>query len=354
MGHSGKDKTFLTKLFEKAVKEPLTQLKQRPVKNGIVEPLHHVFGFFLMPFYSWKRFPQTIAVWAIAFPASLPLLPNGEEYLEDKGLDPAMASELSDVTIRVMQKDRRADRIHNLFNYPGIFIFKRNVETNIVPGAGGANSLWRVVFGSYGTCPVMLPSKNTTADSFARIMTGLKEDTRETAGMSHQAWFNYVTFHEFAHCHTENKGARVIKEGDADWRAYLMLEQITDEPALFETILYQRALALSEDHDTALYLDAMKNGMPPPSADEISGVWKEILHEMEKHHENGFRGLSLFDTTVFLNAMASGELGDLSPLARRRAELFVEAIRFFAPGVLGSEPDSKPEKQPEIAAPVIG
>ena len=347
---TGPQKSYLESLFNRRVKEPLRALKESPFKKGVAEPLRGLLSAYLFPLAGFKRVGTGLLLYLILYPATTLYLPDGEDYLDQHGVDPAIAEELSNTTVRVRQKDNQVDRIHDIFNLPTIFAVLNAYVARDVPIDAHANPLWTNILGSYGTCPVMAPSEKETAMDFAVFLTDLPEKLIENTGMSQRAWFLYATFHEFAHCHTVNSGSVVVREADADWRSYLALRRVVDEPDLFKAIIYQRSIEFGGSHDTALYLDAMKAGRTPPTNDEIDLARKVLLYKLsnfdlgDREDDRHFVAVTNAFRTILKDP-------DLLPLVKRRAELYIEAAEFFAPSSVCIPP--VPTQTKATAAPAV-
>lgn len=271
------------------------------------------------------------------------LFPTAEDYLQSQGLDPRLAAQVSDNTIRVRQHDFWG-RLHAANDLPsaGALLSWMMINT---PGQAHAipnhDSLFNYALRytplhNFVQCPVMLQAPDTTArDSIAMlgdIAPGQIERIRVTDEQMRMA----VAFHEFRHCASGNALEGVLAEGEADGTGVVTYARAVNNPDIALTVLYARALGRdAHGHDTALVMDSMMRGRPVP-ADEDAALRPSrdvfALAGMFARQRMAASPLSEPLKTAVALTHVMRDYGDLlSPRAQRRAQLYIEAVAYFMP-----------------------
>ena len=277
------------------------------------------------------------------------LFPTGEDYMQSQGLDPALARQLSDNTIRVRQRDFWGT-LHAANDLPTIFGLATTItmmsipgQAYAIPGHNGTGALLRhTPLGQYLHCSVMLQDDVTARETVATL-AGVSPHQIENIKISDHESRLAVAFHEFRHCDSDNAANEGLAEGDADARGILLLAETLKNPEIARTMLYARALSQrAHSHDTALYLDAAMRGEPLPAdieetAQPTSDAFALADIYMRSAMADDPRSTPV-KTAVALRAIIAryGEL--LSPAAQRRAELYIEAVAYFMPRALAAAP----------------
>ena len=135
-----------------------------------------------------------------------------------------------------------------------------------------------------------------------------KQYDLERFGITDKQARHVLLLHEMRHCNKENLRIQDAMEREAD-ADYAMLKAIeTYDADLVQKYIHLRAMYICEDpYNNALYLDARLNAKTPLGFDEMKKANKEFLLKFQKGGEK--------------------DLENMSPLARKRAELFWASIK---------------------------
>ena len=287
-------------------------------------------------------------------PFTAQIFPSGEDYLKAHNIDPEIAAKLSDNQIYV-RPDNMLGKIHRCGDVPtliGIIAdsFKPDEHANAFALPRGRMNPFNARF--FNQCHVTLQGEGVTAEDTINALAGRgKTDSYtqplEYVPISDEESYMTVAFHEFAHCETSNTAVPSLAESDADHRGVTEAAAIFNNPEIYETIKYARALnTRNAPHDTSLYMDKYQ-GKEPPERKNIDddlfslqmALGYEGIHEPTEDvfdlarifSENTFAGAYKTKQARIMNAMLQ-EHGDLlSDDAKRRGELFVEAAKYFFP-----------------------
>lgn len=272
----------------------------------------------------------------MGFPLTGLMFPTAEEYLEQNGLDPAIAKELSDSEIRVRTKDT-AGYMHSLLELPtfvGIGFHYLMLQTDY-----NAYATRGIPLGGYSgyellnQCHTTMPGNNTTVDGWVRAFTGIPKNLQPVFPVSDHEMLMTIAFHEFRHCDTGNYQGVPMTEGDADYFALKKAADVFDNPEIIPFFIHLRAMAFDDDHNTALYLDHKYRGLRVPSEQLIQHANKEA-HEYARIYLPD--GDERYDAITYANAykkVLTHHRHEMSALAARRAEMFIESAQYFAPSL---------------------
>lgn len=285
--------------------------------------------------------------------------PTGEEELESRGIDPAIARELSDATIRVRHRDFLGTA-HYFNDFPTILgplagLAFQGMPDNAYAIPNDYREDDENVFKSYlSGCLVLLQDESVTSRDFISLLTGIPKNRIENLPLSDRESFDAVTFHEFAHCHSENRKAAPLAEADADVRGAFRAAAVHGNPEIPKAVLYGRAMTRGANgHDTSLYLDAALNGLPLPQdgptllqatrdAFTLAALYnRNVLHNSNPEKEDALildqkiieeqSWQKIMQTYDALRLVLRDEQKLLTPESRRRAELYIEAVEYFSP-----------------------
>ena len=341
---------------------------------GYIAKLFRAVDIYMWPFaarwkkpFSWEGFKKRsvrtmrgitafagVLVLHQLFQAGTSLLfPTGQDFLRKEGLDPALATQLSDKKIRVRSRDfwGKAHALNDAPTILGIAVMglvqsspeqAYAIPNQIVPLHKLSTS-----FNVLNQCRVLLEDKEkTTAKDFVSFLTKIPKENIEHVPITDRESFLSVTFHEFAHCDSKNRDAGPLSEMDADSRGVWLAAQTLKNPEIIKVFLYARAMSTkSHGHDTALYLDAKIRNQPLPK--ELSPAFKRptddvfALVDLYKNNYRGADGKRVLarekDTpdyikkAMMLKAVLEHHSDLLSDLGKRRAELYIEAVKYFIP-----------------------
>lgn len=299
---------------------------------------------YVWPFKVWKAIAAqkwvvpVVLVQQLIHISTGYLFPTAQEYLEKQGLDPAIASELADKEIRVRERNL-AGQLHSLNSFPTIagVIFNGMLLSQKYQ-AWANPSLYM------GQCHVMAPPQSSAREVIATF-TNIPESKIENTGISEKEIKHFVLFHEFRHCASGNhlseagsiKESDEFAEADSDSFGVWMSAKVNQNPEVIKVAIYMRAMNTFRDHDTALYIDAKRNGQPLPSTQQMIEAHEDAFGLAHAYLRNKIPGIledQLRDYVVLTDAfrhVLKDHAAIMSPLAKRRAELFVEASLYFAP-----------------------
>lgn len=344
----------------------------------------HYAGLFIWPF---SVRPVLRALWAqryvvpvivaqqIIHAATTSLFPTGEEFLQRQGFDPQIAAQLSDLQIRVRERNF-GGKLHTYTDFPTLFGMLQSKALRAEPVQAyalilSANSIM-------GRCPVLLQDKNVTARQTIGSLAGLSDKDAEKIEhmpISDRESFFAATFHEFRHCSTENFASDDAlqsefgqkAEADADHYGLSAAAKAFNNPEIVRVYKYARALNMNiEGHDTALYLDTperdrpalLSSGMSRPTANAFAllDMYMENNKSPKAEGDTGVRSRYYVSVTQHIaQARAMEELLAqdktlFTPYARRRAELYVEAVQYFFPKAYA---EGIPVKAKAVAPPAV-
>lgn len=271
------------------------------------------------------------------------LFPTGEDYLESQGLDPALARQLSDQTIRVRQHNW-AGRLHAANDMPsagvisGIMLINIPGQAHAIPNQGSLlnHALRYTPLREFVECPVMLQAPDVTARQMVSYLSGISPAQIERVQITDAESRLGVAFHEFRHCATDNRLSPTLTEGDADATGVLLLSRSLENPDIAKTFLYARALGRhTSSHDTALVMDAAMNDRPlPPDDKSVNQPTADVFALADMYARNRMAHVAMpapLKTAIALQKVMDRHGDLLSPRAQRRAELYIEAVAYFMP-----------------------
>lgn len=227
-------------------------------KKRILQIAKHLAHGLAFPFiarqHQWKKLGVFFSFWYVALPSTAHLFPRAEEVVAREGLPAELVQELAPHRhIRVFPDTPVGAFFASVQSGPlGLYQVGHRIAN---PDIGGFARPAR--FGRYGICKVFMRDEAYFEDS--RAITA--QETR-----------HIVLLHEIRHCSAENARHKgIIREGDADYHAVRVLARETGDDTLRMRYLFNR-LSTASTHTTALYLDAMYNNTPAPTAEDLASV----------------------------------------------------------------------------------
>lgn len=258
------------------------------------------------------------------------MLPTAEDYLRAKGLDPAISRQLTDKTVRL--RDRTTPfgylhALHDMYGLPNIimsaYLFKEDglayAKTDSMFSALTGFRLHHL-----NQCHVLMPGPNFGPQHLVSPGDAVIENLPDS-----EQTLLFVLLHELAHCdkHKHDHETHSDEEARADIKAYDLMKKYY--PEFVDFILHFRAYKDSPEshsHDTALYLDAHIQGKPLPAGEAVTKALDEFLEYTDKLSEK-----TQSSRYIVSRYALSDPANPLTPLARRRAELYVQAYERFNP-----------------------
>ena len=310
------------------------------------------FSYLVLPL-SLPLAAGVLAASQLLAPLSGMLFPTAEEYLEKRGYDPKIAAALSDHEIRIRSRDA-AGLTHAALDFPTIFAISAKLP--LLTDPYNAYAYKGISFGGMSTydvfnqCQVLMPGEDNKAGAFMSRVTGIPEEMIENFPVSDEELFMTIAFHEFRHCHTDNDRITPMTEGDADDFALKTSLEIFKNKELVPAWIYFRAMAFDDEHNSALYLDHLYRGLPVPSeklihhANKEAAIFAALYLDMTDSRPPHVRHAAAFRMALEQNGH------EMSALAKRRAQLYIEAAEYFAPSSMGVEkPQPDPAPVPLVA-----
>lgn len=280
--------------------------------------------------------------------------PTAEDYLKSQGLDPKLAAQLSDNTIRVRQHDFWG-RLHAANDLPSagmlfsLLMINMPGQAHAIPNHGSVinHALRFTPFNNFVQCPVMLQSPGITARETVAMLGNVPAKQIERIQITDRESQLAVAFHEFRHCASANALDGSLREADSDGTGVGLLAKTLGNPEIARTMLYTRALGTqAHDHDTALAMDMMMRGRQLPLDDKsVQQATRDAFAFADMYvRNNAFNPMPDNETLTMALALRDGlanydEL--FSPLAKRRAELYIEAVEYFMPDAWAQAKASK-------------
>jgi hypothetical protein len=325
---------------------------------------------YVWPFRIWQAvkaqkyiIPVLLAHQLIQTP-TVYLFPKAEDYLKDKGVDSAVAKELSDRDIRVRERNF-AGTLHSFNDLPTLI----GMASQALALSEPAQAYARPDFATriLGQCPVTMPAQDLTARHALAALGNLNETETldiENIPLTDEQARMAIAFHEFRHCSTENamvdpssyaSESQVMlampnhAESDADANGYKVAARELKNAEIPRAFMYARALNKNaEAHDTALHLDAILNGRKPPKELDALQATEDVFAQLEiyqrMHHaprssevlEIGGIEITIHrngkvDEAIALEHLVKEHPDMFNAASKRRAELFVEAVKYFFP-----------------------
>jgi hypothetical protein len=332
---------------------------------------------YAWPFRIWQAvkaqkyvIPVLLAHQLIQTPTVL-LFPSGEEYLKEKGMNGAVAQELSDRTIRVRERDFLGT-LHSLNDLPTLIGWLNGAETLLEPVQAYAHP--DLATRLLNQCPVTMAPTHMTAREALAVLGNLSPAEMaemENIPMTDEQARMAVAFHEFSHCSTVNTKVDQSAyptateammavgnhaESDADARGFTVAAREFKNPEIPKAFMYARALNKhANGHDTALYLDAvLHNRKPPRELDAMQATQDvfdqlDIYQRLHKPPDDALIGIEFDDSDLpdlsGLKIENNEKIGEaiamehlvkehpdmFNAVSKRRAELFIEAVKYFWP-----------------------
>lgn len=303
-------------------------------------------------FPTTKRSFAAFLLWSqVGAPLAMLAFPTAEDVLRDAGLDPVLAQQMGADHVRVMPATFTGTFLHrSMISTPGLALLSaaRSGSTPQELQGAATQGYFNVTGKLFGFCALVLPTmENYDVRGMVAGLTGgelRREDIRADLPYTPLQSFAGTALHELRHCTqdlpTTILGDSTMTESDADAQSLAALGQIFNDAQTPYVKIYARALNLGTDsHDTALYADAALQGRSLPTEEEIEKASQEIDDYLDSWYLRRFgkeRSWSTPTRDFAPRALAAlvtrGEASGLSPLALRRAQLYVEGRAFLTGG----------------------
>ena len=325
---------------------------------------------YLLPNTKKKLAFALVAQQILYATTSAMVFPTAEEYLLSKGYAPELVERLGDYgKFRIRSPIEEASLVEKLQLLtsapflPGMLAVSYRYATDDM--AGGA--AWPAAFTQH--CQIVFSDKMVTQERSvfnAYRYFDVKLPEGEPRKLDYKLQATETLAHEGEHCslplwrHVFNRivlggiQSEMLEEARADIASIDIFKghESADDVAKF--LKAYRIVDRSSDyyfidnftaehqqsHDTALFIDAHLRGEPAPDVEDVMRSNYE-LYDAVMSDDDGYvhdlHELTKEGATFYITRRIHNILGDknvdkiLSPLAKRRAELFLEAIEHFAP-----------------------
>lgn len=278
---------------------------------------------------------------------------RADDYLREAGYSEDIIREFEDENIRVRPRSTYG-AIHTAHDLPPLMSLFSNITAHrmdndalATPNTGlGAllnTNKWlkmaKPYLRDYLARFVTAPNENATSIDIisqfgevpVELLSGLDIDDQQLR----QAMTLYVLRLMDAE---KDLGEFESEHAEALLYAFNAVSAMHNDPAFARLALYVSAIDFDDDpraHYEALMIDAHFAGQPQPRQREAEAAIRELTRYFPAEH-NPFDDDLPEKLSIFQNILQ--EHGDtLSPLARRRAELYIEGATFFAPDAFENE-----------------
>jgi hypothetical protein len=301
------------------------------------------------------------------------MLPSAEDYLRERGVDPAAARSVSDMHIRI--------RTRNFLGTAHTYLGGHFKDEGAFAETG--TMLYHVA----NLCFVRPDDSGTTMRDWLADAHSFRRRDVEFDPLTARETELATLFHEFRHCnHRQDSLSDVMSEADADAYGFWKAAEIAGNPEVIIAHIHIRALNLLDPtHDTVLYIDAKRRGIALPDEKEMSAAREEVLkktmpvmmrlvmrdlkrnpaltaeifnggeinrEKLREYLQKKFADGAYYTVT---NAKAMEILlkngTEFSPPARRRAELYVAGARYYMPRSMGVKAATFGERFSGLSAP---
>jgi hypothetical protein len=303
-------------------------------------------------FPTTKRSLAAFALWSqVGAPLAMLAFPSAEDVLRQDGLDPALVQQLGADHVRVLPATFGGSFLQaSMLRPPGLALFNAFMHTSGPQEIRGAatQGLFGVQGKVLGFCSIVLPTmENYDVPGMVSALSGREikaGEVRPDLPYSVRESYWSTALHEIRHCGQSlpawSWSDNTMTESDADARSLAMLAGIFNNPQAPYVKMYARALHLDAGgHDTALYVDAALHGRPLPTTEEIQGAAKELDEYLDRWYlrrmgeeRSWTTNTRTFAPRALKALLARGEESGLSPLALRRAQLYMDAHAYLTGG----------------------
>ena len=319
------------------------------------------FFTFVIP-TSLKRFALFALCWGLLQPMAGRLFPRAEDVVKKEGLDPAIVQTLAPgKKIYVRQGESLPARAHALLDagapFAPLHYWTQMRASNSVAAytiSDATNSVFRLPLKlapeSERPCIIYMKPKAALMDArdLRRVVerkAGRAIDWKDPLTLTRDELYRLDLLHEIRHCSDANQRLEegYEKESDATWAGLSALAAARKQPGLIDAFQRESGVGVGGAYDIALYIDAKRKGMAPPTGADVEKIAAEV-EPLE---------------TPLLKKKASEAAGDCGPvnpkaacrfkppafsgpLARRRYQLTEQ----FISHVLDVAPKKAPPRKP--------
>ncbi len=337
----------------------------------------------------------------ISFGIGGSLYPNAEEALEALGISEQSAKKITPFfpsIVRPVPQDREElDRVYNMLSLPLYTGVLFSTYREQFPSSGATVPLL--------VCDITSPKeeKFDAIKSMATYWANIRPESMRPLPVSDQEILAFILMHEIAHCGPEKIPEGIFltlysmlpyklqnligpvanwvdervnhEERQADLSAIKTIAQDSGRDQIAQFVLYARAIQahhlvykdVDTNHDLVLYIDAYLQGKSPPSIEDVQDSRNEIVDQFNKI----FKSMNLPEAkidwlsyyvpsyedrtpksddkrilTIRIADQIRREDQNLSPLARRRLDLFIDGMAYFSPKVVSEALHKKVEPPP--------
>lgn len=259
---------------------------------------------------------------------------TGEDFLKDRGIDPAIATMLSDdTTIRVRDRNL-VGALHSLTDLPTIigagfggFLYGSKHNAYMTKGWIGQHEIL------FNNGMVTLPYSDVSARERISAFTDIPEDLIENVPITDEEFYNFIVFHEFRHADDDNTILpEPLVEAEADAYAMAASLEVDKNPAIVDVITSSRAMHdIASSHNTGMFLDALRRGEQPRHHAFMQGSTVIVFGLAQDYIIKSDPRPDFVKLTEALVSVLEDFSDELSSSDKRRAELYIESAQYFAP-----------------------
>ncbi len=277
------------------------------------------------------------------------LFPSAEDILKKEGVDPAILTTLTDSDVYIGSQDQM-ERLYFILRAPHIlahlgmayyYDYIKSSPGNAYLDKASLFDIRSWLGGEDYSLLLLVEKENLSAEQLTSNITTIPRAYIEYTGVSARDIFLHMLLHEIRHSATANKKLpRHLKEADADYHASIAsVDGLSGNPEIKKVAVNNYILiqflriadpAQESPHNIALYLDARFRELEPPDKDDVTAATREAYEKMRPYlRADDKRDRFIRYTEAFRQLLTDDKT--LPPLARRTAELYVEAVEYHAP-----------------------
>lgn len=277
---------------------------------------------------------------------------DAEEYLKQAGYPEYVVSEFSDDNIKIRHRNR-VGIAHTAHDAPPLISFFSEVtsdrlKNDAVPSTnGGLGTLlnmnkWLKMAKPYAKDYlnqfVTLPREDATSQEIIAQFREVPEELLNSLDVEDEKLRQAMVLYALKLVEHENQGEDVDNSKvDALVYAFDTVSEMHNDPSLKEMVFPLVAIDFEklDIDDSALAFDAYSSGAPELDKREVREAIRELADLFPEGH-NQYSDDMVSKLRVFQNILEQhGE--ELSPLAYRRAEMFIEGVEYFVPELLSQD-----------------
>ncbi|MGH1376237.1 MAG: hypothetical protein ACRBCK_07805 [Alphaproteobacteria bacterium] len=276
---------------------------------------------------------------------------DAEEYLKQAGYPQHVISEFSDDNIKVRHRNR-AGIAHTAHDAPPLISLfsettNKRLSHDAIPSTNGGlgtflnMNKWlktaKPYVKNYLNQFVTLPREDATSQEIISQLREVPEEFLSSLDANDEKLRQAMVLYALKCVEHENEGEDIENSKvDALVYAFETVSDMHDDPSLKEMIFPIIAIDYENmAYDNALAFDAKLSGKPIPDVSDVKDALME-LYDLFPDEHNKYSDDMVSKLEVFQDILEQHS-GELSPLAHRRAEIFVEGAKYFSPELFSQD-----------------